>query len=51
LHEFGHALGFYHELQHPFEEAPWDEQKVLAKFCPPFNAEEARRNILDRLDS
>lgn len=24
LHEFGHALGLYHELQHPEAEIPWD---------------------------
>ena len=24
LHEFGHALGFLHELQHPFGSIPWD---------------------------
>jgi hypothetical protein len=29
LHEFGHALGFEHELQMACYEIPWDVEKVI----------------------
>jgi hypothetical protein len=32
LHEFGHALGFIHELQIPGESPPWDEKKVIEQY-------------------
>jgi serralysin len=28
IHEILHALGFHHELQHPFAEIPWDKEAV-----------------------
>lgn len=33
LHEFGHALGFIHEHQHPFANIPWDKPKVYAYYA------------------
>lgn len=32
IHEFGHALGFHHEQQNPFDTVPWDEQKVIEHY-------------------
>ncbi len=33
LHEFGHALGFVHEHQHPLANIPWDKPKVYAYYA------------------
>ena len=33
IHEFGHALGFHHEQQNPFDAIPWDEQKVYDHYA------------------
>lgn len=54
LHEFGHALGFSHELQHPAFQIPWDEQKVFAYYTGPPNywpREKVARQVLHRLPS
>lgn len=32
IHEFGHALGFHHEQQNPFDSIPWDEEKVYQRY-------------------
>ena len=37
LHEFGHALGLYHEHQHPTMEIPWDKEAVYASLMGPPN--------------
>jgi hypothetical protein len=34
LHEFGHALGFQHEHQHPGSGIEWDEDGAFAAFGP-----------------
>jgi serralysin len=54
IHEFGHALGFEHELQHPFVDIPWDEDKIYQILRDPPNEwsdEQIRFNILDKLDA
>jgi hypothetical protein len=53
LHEFGHALGFEHELQHPFVDIPWDEEKIYMKYKleQDWSEEEIRSNVLDKLDA
>lgn len=33
LHEFGHALGFVHEHQHPFANIPWNKSKVYEYYA------------------
>lgn len=33
LHEILHAMGFLHELQHPFAEIPWDREAVYAYYA------------------
>ncbi len=33
IHEFGHALGFIHEHQHPAAGIPWDKPKVYAFYA------------------
>jgi len=48
-HEWGHALGFYHEHQNPFSGIIWDEREVLRTFSGPPNnwsEEQIRHNIL-----
>jgi hypothetical protein len=32
LHEFGHALGFIHEMQSPEAQIPWDREAVYAYY-------------------
>lgn len=39
LHEFGHALGFFHELQNPFNKIPFDEEKVKAFYASKWTPE------------
>ncbi len=51
LHEFGHALGFHHEHQHPDCDIPWDRFAVYDHFAavskwPSWMIED---NIFDRL--
>ncbi|MEO6610906.1 MAG: M12 family metallopeptidase, partial [Chitinophagaceae bacterium] len=51
LHEFGHALGFIHEHQHPNASIPWDKDKVYAYYKgPPNNWDSAyiKANIFDK---
>ncbi|MGI8277354.1 M12 family metallopeptidase [Bacillus mycoides] len=51
LHEFGHALGLYHEHQHPDGGIPWDENAVYKYFMGPPNnwtREQVKSNVLDR---
>lgn len=47
LHEFGHALGLRHELQHPDAGIQWDTVKALKYFSEHygFNKDEAMRFI------
>jgi hypothetical protein len=37
IHEFGHALGCYHEHQHPEAEIPWDKEAVYEMYGGPPN--------------
>jgi hypothetical protein len=37
LHEFGHALGLQHELQHPDATIPWDTAAVYKYYKEKFN--------------
>ncbi|MBC6996474.1 hypothetical protein H9S92_20045 [Lewinella lacunae] len=55
LHEFGHAIGFKHEHQHPENGIEWDREKVYAYFANlPINQrwsrEDVDRNIFNVLD-
>jgi hypothetical protein len=36
LHEFGHALGFQHEHQHPDATIPWDKEKTYLQYALEF---------------
>lgn len=48
-HEWGHALGFYHEHQNPFSGIVWDEKEVLRVFSGPpnnWNEQQIRQNVL-----
>jgi Astacin (Peptidase family M12A) len=52
LHEFGHALGLYHEHQHPQITLQWNEATVIADLGGPPNnwkADKARSQVLTRL--
>lgn len=54
LHEFGHALGFYHEHQHPTNGIPWDETAVYKFYAQPPNSWDkatTKRNVIDRFTS
>jgi hypothetical protein len=45
-HEFGHALGCYHEHQHPGHDIPWDKEAVYEYFMgPPNNWSKAQVDI------
>ncbi|WP_139785420.1 M12 family metallopeptidase [Chryseobacterium phocaeense] len=52
LHEFGHALGFMHEHQHPGAVIPWDKEKVYEYYknsqSPPWTKEMVDYNIFYR---
>ncbi len=37
IHEFGHALGCYHEHQNPITDIPWDKEAVYAYYAGPPN--------------
>lgn len=37
LHEFGHVLGFLHELQHPQARIPWDTAKLYHYYDSVYN--------------
>jgi serralysin len=53
LHEFGHALGCYHEQQHPETAIPWDREAVRRFYGgPPNNWTDAEIevNIYQRYD-
>lgn len=53
LHEFGHALGLYHEHQHPEANIPWDldavREYVAAKFTQEEREDPAFAETLERL--
>ncbi len=54
LHEFGHALGFGHEHQHPEAGIPWDVQKVYEHYRGPPNCwtdDMIEANVLSRMSS
>ncbi|MCY1366264.1 hypothetical protein D9M69_531520 [compost metagenome] len=36
MHEFGHALGFLHEHQHPDASIPWDKEKTYLQYARQF---------------
>ncbi len=51
LHEFGHALGFIHEHQHPEADIPWDKQAVYNYYTNPPNSwtrEQVDHNLFRR---
>lgn len=50
MHEFGHAIGFYHEHQNPYFLMPYDEEKVFEFFKKNENWTESktRQNFLKR---
>ena len=50
LHEFGHALGFVHEHQHPYSPIPWNVQVVYDYYWRTlmWDKEEVDRNIIDK---
>lgn len=50
LHEFGHALGFAHEHQHPLTSIPWNVQAVYNyyKLTQNWDAGQVDRNIFRR---
>lgn len=53
LHEFGHALGFIHEHQHPEAGFEWDRDAVLEYYTGPPNnwsVSKTERNVLNRYD-
>lgn len=37
IHEFGHALGYYHEHQNPSTNIPWDKEAVYKLYGGPPN--------------
>lgn len=52
-HEFGHAIGLYHEHQNPNGGICWDEAAVIKDLSGPPNnwsIETIRFNVLDKLD-
>ncbi|MEK5203284.1 M12 family metallopeptidase [Bacillus sp. FSL R10-2789] len=55
LHEFGHALGLYHEHQNPVNNIPWDEKAVIdyyKKLGGDWKDEEhIREQVLNRTNS
>lgn len=52
LHEFGHALGFIHEHQHPENGIPWDIEKVYEFYAltQGWNREMVYTNVLYAYD-
>ncbi|RYY54000.1 MAG: hypothetical protein EOO05_20635, partial [Chitinophagaceae bacterium] len=51
LHEFGHALGFFHEHLHPALEIPWNEEYLFEYFGRSPNnwsREKTRKNLLEK---
>lgn len=52
-HEFGHALGLYHEHQNPNGGICWNETNVITSLSGPPNnwsVAQIRFNVLDRID-
>lgn len=49
-HEILHALGFHHELQHPYADIPWDREKVYAYYekSQGWNRAQVDAQILNR---
>ena len=53
-HEFGHAIGLYHEHQNPNGGICWNEANVIASLSGPPNnwsVAQIRFNVLDKLDA
>jgi hypothetical protein len=49
LHEFGHAIGFMHEHQHPESGIEWDEQGAIAVYKPLLPPEMSNEAIMEQL--
>lgn len=53
VHEFGHALGYIHEHQHPEANIPWDKEAVYEYFTGPPNnwsREDVDHNLFNKYD-
>ncbi|SEP32279.1 Astacin (Peptidase family M12A) [Flavobacterium sp. CF108] len=49
LHEFGHALGLYHEMKNPTSTIAWNRAKAY-KYFDQYSQEEVDRQIIEKTD-
>lgn len=53
LHEFGHALGLIHELQHPELKIPWKKKELFKFFLDTYSVDSnwVNKQVIDKYNS